>query len=878
MAATPNHQETPVATNPLERAGREFLAQGRFRKARDEFKILCKTDRPKYLPLLIEANIGLAREMSGKGMVAEAQQVLSYLKTIAGPEQLLGLELELGAGPATPSQGSAAPDILRTLAKPSLAGAERQHLADWAVLAFEPVPNPAPELAALAQELAAIVSALRAISEQQLDQALELVRPLGQVSVFSHWKVFIKGLVAFYLGDGERAARFFGGLPAKSVPGKASQSYLLLLGSTPVFHDSPLPSEAVIEWACRMAGERGLGGALLRAEQAWRMADPVRMYQNLRGGIPRFPGEGPDLIGVLSEFAVNCLFTLPSELRDNYEAFADKMVEGQHAKSPSELQLFLRATVLSSASIMPDNVVAEYWEQFLRTREKLHGPNPALDSLAYSWLGQLFSNPPAPDDPPFFSFNQSRRGMRNAPAARELLEKAVSLDEENLSASLRLCEVYQEQGLQSERNRLLDRMTARFPAEKKVLMLAGQACLERKTFKRGLDYLAQALTLDRLDPAIPDSLVKAYMSQALEYFQKSRPGDARKAMSQTASHEVSTPGNLTRSRWCLRIQQGLIETTLGDRARGRELLEEARQESPSEAAFLFYAGFADLEIGTRTARASVYFDEFARVRRSEASAAQAVALTRIWLHGKELLADRLGRQPRALLEDYLRAAAKHPFSREDGRRLVEFCLAEEDFTGGAMALAEKRLREDASDPLFRLYRLRLNQRTLEPDPEESRIELEDILAEATRRKEEQTVRQVRQQLDALNHLPPPTGEPFDGDPPPEGKLDDDDDPLPNFGGGFPPLEELFGSMPQKEKQMLDEIVNLVGNASERELKRLKQSRPRDMPGEVFDMLAEMARATRMSSKTGFPPDNFRPPPSHSPKMIPPPDSNQAELF
>jgi tetratricopeptide (TPR) repeat protein len=877
MAATPNSRETPATASPQERAAREFLAQGRFRKARDEFKLLCKIDRPKFLPLLVEANIGLAREMAGKGMVEEARQVLSYLKTIVSAEQLLGLELELGAGSATPGQTpdrpSAVPEVLRTLAKPALAAAERRHLADWAVLAFEPVPNPAPEAAAPAEELAAIVSALRAVSERQFDQALELLRPVGQASVFSHWKLFVKGMVAFHRGESERAARFFEGLPAGSAPAKASRSCLLLLGSQPVSRDSPLPSEAAIEWACRMAGERGLGGPLLRAEQAWRKDNPVQMYQNLRGGIPRFPGEGPDLIGVLSEFAVNCVFTLPPKEQDNYMFWMEDMIDGQSCKNPVELLLFLRARVLGSAADMPDEVAVENWEEFLRTREKLHGRNPALDSMACGWLGMLFSKPPERDAMLIFPFNPPRSNMRNAPEARRLLEKAVKLDEANLPASLCLCQVYKELGRHADRNRLLDRMTARFPAEKQVLMLAGQACLERKAYKRGLDYLGQALALDRLDPAIPDNLVKALLLQAREFFQKKRPDDARMAISQTDSYEVPTPGNMTRSRWCLRIQQGMTETIWGDPARGRALLEEARRESPSEAAFLYYAGLADMAIRPGSARGSAYFDEFVRVRKSGASAAEAVALTRIWVQGKEWLGERMSQQPWDLLDNYLRAAAKHPFAREDGSRLVEFCIAENDFAHAGMELVAKRLQQDPGDPLFRLYRLKSHE-GVELRREEVRIELEEILAEAARRKEEQTARMARQQLDALRIPPPAPAEPFD-DLPPEDEFDDE--PLPDFGGVIPMLAQLLGGKQGKSLKVLEDLVNLFATTPERELKRMRNDRPPGMSLADFDILVEMARVKRESSNTGFPPGNF-PPQPRSPGTIPPADSGQEELL
>jgi hypothetical protein len=467
--------------------------------------------------------------------------------------------------------------------------------------------------------------------------------------------------------------------------------------------------------------------------------------------------------------------------------------------------------------------------------------------------------------------------------------------------------VYQERRQNSDRNRLLDRMTARFPAEKKVLMLAGQACLERKAYKRGLDYLTQALALDRLDPAIPDNLVKARLLQARDFFQKSRPDDARMALGQTAPFEVPTPDNLTRSRWCLRIQQGLMETVWGDPARGGPLLEEGRRESPSEAAFLLYAGCADLEIRPGTARQSDYLDKFARLKKSGASLAQAAALTRIWLRGKESLAAHVGYQWRQLLENYLRAAAKRPFSREDARRLVEFCYAEDDFRSVASTVVEKRLREDANDPLFRLYRWRL-RRTVGPRPAKARTELESILAEAARRKDEQTVRQVRQQLEALNLPPPMPAEPFGGYPPPEDDFDDYDDyddDAPDFGGGTSILDELFGSMPHQQTRTLEDIVRLLALLPERELKRLRQNLPPGMSSAEFEVLAAMVRVKRMSSNTGFPPGGFppRPPPPPTtspppasdrrpsntgfppggfppppPKTIPPPDSDQPELF
>ena len=54
---------TPFAQDSAAARVLEMMRDGRWRKARDAVKDLCKRDRMRYLPLLIEANIGLVREM-----------------------------------------------------------------------------------------------------------------------------------------------------------------------------------------------------------------------------------------------------------------------------------------------------------------------------------------------------------------------------------------------------------------------------------------------------------------------------------------------------------------------------------------------------------------------------------------------------------------------------------------------------------------------------------------------------------------------------------------------------------------------------------------------------------------------------------------------
>src|SRR5688500_17302560 len=74
-----------------------LLEQGKWRQARNDLKSLVKTDRARFLPLLIDANVGLAREMLANGQTAQARQVLDYLATIASADRLRAIEIELAA-------------------------------------------------------------------------------------------------------------------------------------------------------------------------------------------------------------------------------------------------------------------------------------------------------------------------------------------------------------------------------------------------------------------------------------------------------------------------------------------------------------------------------------------------------------------------------------------------------------------------------------------------------------------------------------------------------------------------------------------------------------------------------------------------------------
>jgi hypothetical protein len=91
---------------------------------------------------------------------------------------------------------------------------EQRRLADQAVLAFPVVPTAGGGEPGPAGELRAVIEGLKAVCARNPGAALECVRPISHHSAFSHWKLFVKGLAAFYQGDRAKAARCWAELPA----------------------------------------------------------------------------------------------------------------------------------------------------------------------------------------------------------------------------------------------------------------------------------------------------------------------------------------------------------------------------------------------------------------------------------------------------------------------------------------------------------------------------------------------------------------------------------------------------------------------------------------------------------------------------------------
>ena len=557
MASQPETSLRPDGA-ALEQRAREHLAAGRFRKARDDFKVLCKQDRAKYLSWLIQANKGLAEEMMAKGLVSEARQVLDYLATIASADELRAVEVSYAVKSGDSQGAMTAAWSALTAASHAVPEAERRRLADHVVLTFEAPPA---EPAGLASEFKALLEALRAVGAGQWDQARECLRPIPHQSIIAHWKLLVRGWIAFHEGEVEKGQKFLAVLPADSVPAKAARVFAWLeQNSTGAPQTSP-PVPTLIEAAGRWVGLRGLGAPVARSEKLWRENRVRESYLALRDGLTAFPSDGANPLGVLSQFHFNAMLTATRGQENQMADLLCDLGSATRFKNDVERLWAHRAFGLFDPSFESLGLKSD-WAGFLSAHERLHGRHPRLEALVYSHLGEALSRESIAPHGGFWRTRGSR--MRDAEGAVEALQKSVKLDPMSLDAHLRLCDLYGKLKQVAERNRLLDEMTDRFPGEKSVLILAGRRCVERGAFGKGLDYLEAARHLDLLDPAIANLMVEAHLGQVRAALLKGRGDQAQRFRAKTDPLMVDNPANLARAKWALPIRQAV----LGCRSRG----------------------------------------------------------------------------------------------------------------------------------------------------------------------------------------------------------------------------------------------------------------------------------------------------------------------
>lgn len=578
-----NYADDPAAAPVL-----AALERGKWRKARDFAKQLCKKERDRYLPLVIQANVGLCRDMIAKRQLSEAGIVLEHLRTIADEAvcQELAARLEQAESGDVDALVSHAPDASERVWREVLESAGRLEageesvpdsawLAADALAAGKAEPPPGGDGEPLGErvreELQAVRQARDATAEGDWEEARTLLRRVPARSIFRHWRLFLRG-VRHWFQDEETAARqCFERLPAGSACARAAAA---IAGEG---RASGIDRGSLARWWIASSGAGNVDAqAIAKIEAAWAAGSwrrPFDQFGSLMGAYwQRLDGALPALWARL--LFPPGLFETEGESRRARELdqFADNF-RGRGKKAPGLYLSSVCPAALLIATDDDDDELALVIREMGRSAERVFGPNPVRENVLCRWLADWAAEFQA------FSFLMPPR-PRDAALAREMYEQALQHDPDDLQSALELVAFLGDTGEKARRNRLLDDLSLRFPEEKRVLRLAGRLAAERGAFPKSIKFLESAHRADPLDPGVRADLVQTYLQLIRK--RRTQGRDAKKEWELVEGYAFDHPSGeaLWLSRWSLRLRRAVMNPNSRQAA---DWLEEARKLAPHRA-------------------------------------------------------------------------------------------------------------------------------------------------------------------------------------------------------------------------------------------------------------------------------------------------------
>ncbi len=751
------HQKTFFSPEIIEEQARDDLEKKKFRQAKDGFKELCKLDKEKYLPKLLECYHGLANQMIQNGQLSDAAQIIDNIKALTGDKDEGTLDILIAMKKKDYDAVARIYADLLSRGKNLANIQELPRVADALVIVFQEFPQLKSACPEIDEELCAVQHALEDISAERYEEAWLKAKKIAVHSLFSHWKLFIKGLIAFYKKEDQRALEALGRISSNTLLRDIAQPYMALLNSKII--DRNTIHESFVKKMCIVAGYPDLVSILPRADSLWKAGRYYDSYCHIRNTMKTFPEESSDISGTLTRFYFNSIHHLPGKAAMKY---LDDLLKNDTVASPEynlEKVLICKAESLFFENKLvdddeDDSDCAQVWECFLETYRKVFGSNNKLESLVYFRLGSLFAVE-KPQEPPLFPWLPVRKNkdlLRSAHLAEHYFNKSISMDKNNKDAYLGLLQVYEKTYNQSKANKLLDRLIPLFPDDSAILTRAGVSCVERKSYIKGMKYLEQATQRDPLDSTIKDHLGFSYLKAARVYFDKKQMDQGRNIFEKALKNGVSNAHDFNRGYAYIYARWAVLELKNENKDAANEKLQLARGKAEKLLPLLYFTQLISRCYELPDTSLQKLNAEVDREWSLPPTPENAVALLMIYSYINTLgFAWLKAEMKRVVL--YALDASDKPCSRNDALGIVSFALPDKQAHKLGDVYIKKMLEKDREDPQFHYLKYQLqimNSRRL--PGKEGIEELNRILHLAEKRNNRELVRDLRKRIKALEEI------------------------------------------------------------------------------------------------------------------------------
>lgn len=660
----------------LAAAGAAFVGQGRFKEAVEQFKSLVRLDpRPEWKRSLVDAYVGRARALAGKGMVKEALIVLE--NTIAANGVAHDPWLYLGC---LIRQGHHQKALAYCLRHGGEAGSDDGRLADLlAALRLAGQSPPAagredngkskaaePVLRCAEQALAAWSGGR---SDAEVDQALQ---GISLRSAFKPLRLILKSQIAG-ADNRENSRKLLGMIPAESAfAGWRRAALAALAGSDDLLAEwgglSPAQRRYVAE-------ARGLSADSLRCldelEQAGRIG-PAALFTALLKRADSLPA---------AAVRAGCLELVPGA-PDRLPQFEARF----GVLAPLDRH---RVQALVAEARGAWREAERHWLDVVAALDRQADPEaPLAKAVIYRHLVRLVRTHEELSDEDF-------RGDLVA----KYLEDGLTADPEDLEGTLDLIGHYHERGETRDWNQWVDRAVQRFPRDSTVLMAAIEAAAERNAYKKAATFAKKLLEIDPINQQARRRMIELRVAHARKQMRSDRPDLAWKELAQAAEWErPDAPSGP------LRIAQGLVGQRLHPGAGSDARLAEGVRLSGDGVAGRLRAALEARLMGWSDRTLAPLLKDLQKGLKGSPDKDQVLAV--IGLLGQREVRATKGTAAQLLdwVGSWLAQGAGNAWSPAEFQSIAETLVALKAYE--ILATFVRHVpRQDAGEPVYRFYRI-----------------------------------------------------------------------------------------------------------------------------------------------------------------------------
>jgi tetratricopeptide (TPR) repeat protein len=498
--------------------------EGRFQQALELAKQLHKHEpTPAHLELLKTCYLGRARQLRSQGYNRDAVTVLEAALRI---DETTPAWLEQLAGELAQSGGTR--QALALLEKvPNAESASRimGHAADAALQQEAAGRDQLPTT--LQPDFDRVLRAFQQVEAGQDDAARATLQEIGLRSPFAEWKLFLRGLQAYYQHDDTRAVENWQRLNPDRLPFRLAAPFRFAIDSAYRTAQPPATQVALQRQANQLTSSplaqqlRQLRASLDHKEN---LAPAFRQAEAL---LPTLRREAPHLVHRLAScFYWAAIDTGPDDVQRYRRVFGNPpddphfhRLEGlAHDRAPN----FTEAHKNWQAYEKDIAAHPELWpgEQGPRARALvwLHlGQNAALIPSAKK-LAKL----------PRYLRDDPDRPRPLKPSAAECFEKAIELAPDQLEPYEALFHYYRDEEEGDKAVKAARRLLEKFPNHAPTLEEYGDMAIQRGAYAEGLGLLQRALQCNPLDRPLRGKVGTAHLWNARHHAEEGRFEEARR--------------------------------------------------------------------------------------------------------------------------------------------------------------------------------------------------------------------------------------------------------------------------------------------------------------------------------------------------------------